>query len=195
MTHNSYPESNVLTLDSPVSEVLVEERVLKEIDNAKLIYRQEFEDIARAKQGQISALETKILDALRIRLGLTLEEAFAIKEEVVKPYRDYQQKLHEYKRAFVEAIRHEYVINSKTRQDLKRLQELFGLKEEDVLSLEAQVMQKRKSGSGNKLVLIVTVMSLVLVAGIGSWIMVSLMKPVGQQQNSQNPTYTAPIRN
>ena len=174
-------------------EVFVENRVLKESENAKFKYRKELEDIARANNGEISALDQKILEVLRVKLGLLPEEAFAIKTEILSPYREYNKRLQEYRRAFVEAIRREPSLKSETRNGLKRLQELLNLKDEDVKPLEAQIIQKRKGNEENSIWVVAGIVSMMLLVGIGSWATVSFFHSVQQEPTSQNPEASQPL--
>ncbi|MBN3923037.1 caspase family protein [Nostoc sp. NMS4] len=104
------------------------------IGDPKLRYRKEVESYA--SRGEISIIGRRILDALRQNLGLLPEETAAIEAEVLKPYREYQQKLQEYKQALVDAIGREQTLSDYTRNDLRRYQEILGLRDEDIASIE-----------------------------------------------------------
>ena len=177
----NYSQQPVLLPEDNANEMLVETQVIKDTEDPKLRYRREVEEIFRAKHGEVSALDLKILEALRIRLGVSIEEAFNVKTEVLTPYREYNKRLAEYRKAFVEATRREHSIRSDTRNSLKRLQEILNLTDEDVTSLEAKILEKRKGTGGNNVVVVVSLLSLILLAGISSWIMVSLLSPARQQ--------------
>jgi hypothetical protein len=181
---NNASQQQVLIPQVTVSDVLIESTVIKDTDDSKVKYRREIEQMVKAKQGEISALDLKILEALRIRLGLSLEEAFEIRNEVLNPYRDYKKRLTEYRKAFVEAIRREPSIKNDTRNGLKRLQELLNLENDDVIALEAQIIEKRKGSEGNNVLVFAGILSLILLAGISSWVAVSLLN---RQQPLQNP--------
>ena len=187
MSHTPSPQQLLLSQDCP-NEMLVESLVIKETDNPKLRYRRELEEIVQTKHGEISALDIKILETLRIRLGLSPAEAFDIKNEVLSPYRDYNKRLQEYRRTFFEASRREHLLlRSETRNGLKRLQELLNLKDEDVKAIEAQIIQKRKGSDGNNVLVVVSIVAAILLAGVSSWVIVSFLSPVRQEQTSQNP--------
>lgn len=185
MSINQSTQQAIVSENCP-KEVLVESLVVKETEDSRLKYRWEVEELARTKKGEISALDSKILDVLRVRLGLSIEEAFNIRNEVLNPYRDYNKRLHEYRRAFVEAIRHQPTLKSETRNGLKRLQGLLNLKDEDITSLENQILQKRKDTEGNNVLAILNLVGMVLLAGISSWVLVSVLNPVRQEPTSQN---------
>jgi len=104
------------------------------IGDPKLSYRREVERYKN--QGEIPFVGHSVLDSLRDRLGLLPEEAAAIEVEVLKPYREYQEKLQRYEQVFSEAMQREKPLSANTRQDLKRLQQVLGLREEDVAPIE-----------------------------------------------------------
>lgn len=105
------------------------------IDDPKVQYRQEVENWASS--GQISDIGRIALDALRIQLGLTPEEAAVIEDQVLKPHREYEEKLQQYERAFI-AIRHWYPINRNIRNDLIRFQKCLGIRDEDIALIESK---------------------------------------------------------
>ncbi|HEY9634315.1 MAG TPA: hypothetical protein V6D14_12950 [Coleofasciculaceae cyanobacterium] len=179
-------QQQVLIPEVATNEMLVETRLMKDTDDSRLKYRREVEEMVVNKHGEISALDLKILEALRIRLGVSLEEAFEIRNDVLSPYREYKKRLTEYRKAFVEAVRRQHLIRNDTRNGLKRLQELLNLNDEDVASLEAQILEKRKGSEGNNVLVLAGIISLILLAGISSWITVSLLSPV-RQPALQNP--------
>lgn len=113
------------------------------IGDPKLKYRKEIE--IYASRGEISIIGRRILDALRQNLGLLPEETAAIEIEVLKPYREYQQKLQQYEQALVDAIGREPTLSNHTRNDLRRYQEILGLRDEDIASIEARINPKNES--------------------------------------------------
>jgi transcriptional regulator of heat shock response len=192
MSNNHYQEQ-VLLLENRANEVLVESSVIKEPDDLKLKYKREVEDIVRANNGELSALDLKILEALRVSLRLLTEEAFTIRNEVLQPYREYKKNLQDYRRTFVEAIRRDPLLKSETRKGLKRLQEILNLNDEDVKLIEAQVTQKRKGSDGNRILVIAALVGTMLLAGIGSWAIVSLLSPLRQEPTSHNSSVSQPL--
>jgi transcriptional regulator of heat shock response len=192
MSNNHYQEQ-VLLLENRANEVLVESSVIKEPDDLKLKYKREVEDIVRANNGELSALDLKNLEALRVSLRLLTEEAFTIRNEVLQPYREYKKNLQDYRRTFVEAIRRDPLLKSETRKGLKRLQEILNLNDEDVKLIEAQVTQKRKGSDGNRILVIAALVGTMLLAGIGSWAIVSLLSPLRQEPTSHNSSVSQPL--
>ncbi|WP_086762804.1 caspase family protein [Nostoc sp. 106C] len=112
-------------------------------EDPKLRYRKEVEHFA--SRGEISAVGRYTLDALRDGLGLLLEDAAAIEDEVLTPYQAYRKKLQRYEQALVEAIGREHSLSSDTQNELKRLQRVLKLRDEDIAQIEAQVTSQNKA--------------------------------------------------
>ena len=107
------------------------------IGDPKLKYRKEVERYVHG--GKISPVGRRILNARRDSLGLLAEEAATIEAEVLKPYREYKKKLHEYEQALVEAIQHEYPLSDYTRGELRDLQQVLSLRDEDIAPTEMRI--------------------------------------------------------
>ncbi len=110
------------------------------IDNPKLKYRKEIENWV--KRGEISEVGRYTLDNLAESLQLTSQECAAIEAEVLKPYQEYQEKLQRYKREFAKVISNDYPLNTQDREKLKGVQQILGLRDEDVASIEGQMALK-----------------------------------------------------
>ncbi|WP_414588642.1 caspase, EACC1-associated type [Scytonema sp. PCC 10023] len=115
----------------------------------KLRYRQEVE--IYASRGEISMIGRKILDALRDNLRLLPEQTAAIEAEVLKPYREYQQKLHEYEQALIYALEREHTLSQQTQNELRRYQKILGLRDEDIAPIEARVAPQKESAPPNQI--------------------------------------------
>jgi hypothetical protein len=113
------------------------------IGDPKLKYRKEVERYVH--RGKISPVGRRILNARRDSLGLLPEEAATLEAEVLKPYREYKKKLHEYEQALREAIQHEYPLSDYTREELKDLQQVLSLRDEDVAPIEMRVISQIES--------------------------------------------------
>ncbi|MGC1395198.1 MAG: GUN4 domain-containing protein [Coleofasciculaceae cyanobacterium] len=113
------------------------------IGKPKLKYRKEVERYVHG--GKISPVGRRILNAKRDALGLLPEEAATIEVEVLKPYREYKKKLQEYEQALREAVHHEYPISDYTRDELKDLQQVLSLRDEDVAPIEMRVIAQLES--------------------------------------------------
>lgn len=107
------------------------------VDDPKLKYRKEAEHYNN--RGEISPVGRIILDTRRVQLGLSLEEAKAIEEDVLRPFRQRLENLQRYGEAFVAAIKDEYPLKQETRNELNYLQGLLGLRDKDVAAIEQEV--------------------------------------------------------
>lgn len=106
------------------------------IDEPKLKYRREIEYWLEGGNGEISFIGRTTLDELRDTLRLTHEEASAIEAQVSEPIKVYKQKLQRYEQAFRKAIENNRSFSEKTRNDLKRLQQVLGLRDEDIALIQ-----------------------------------------------------------
>lgn len=108
------------------------------LGDPKLKYRKEVERFSR--HGEISSVGRIALGQLQNKLELSSEEATAIENEVLQPYREYQKRLQEYEQALVEEVERNFPISSDTRNELQRLQQILGLRNEDVEPIEARII-------------------------------------------------------
>lgn len=116
------------------------------IGDPKLKYRKEVERYVQT--GRISPVARRILNARRENLQLSKEETALIEAEVLKPYREYRKKLHEYEQALREAIEHEYPLSDRTHRELQDLQQVLGLRDEDIAPIEMRILAQRESALG-----------------------------------------------
>lgn len=107
------------------------------VGDPQLEYRKEVERCVR--NGKVSVTGRRILKRRQSELGLSVEVAAQIETEVLEPYRKYQENLKEYEEALAEAIQDEGTLSQHTREELKRLQQLLQLRDEDIAVIEAQV--------------------------------------------------------
>lgn len=108
-----------------------------------LKYRKEAQK--HASRGEITPVGRMILDRHRIELSLSLEEATSIEEDVLRPYRERLDNLEHYKTALVAAIEYQHSIDETTRNELKILQQLLGLRNEDIRPIEDEIVAQLKS--------------------------------------------------
>jgi uncharacterized caspase-like protein len=99
--------------------------------SSELEYRKEVERCVR-KDGSFSVVGRNILNRKQREFGLTPEVAAAIKEEVLKPFREFQESLQEYETVLAEALEEEVILSDETREELKRYQQSLKLRDEDV---------------------------------------------------------------
>ncbi len=104
--------------------------------------RQKYQkEVARCgKRGELTIISRGILDTWRVRLGLSIEAAKALEDEVLEPYRrDFQQKLQRYEQVVTDVLQREGSINDSTLQELQHLQQVLELRNEDTVPIEAKV--------------------------------------------------------
>ena len=107
------------------------------ITEPKLKYRKEVERYA--SRADIPAYGRIILDTLREQLHLSPEEAAAVEDKVLQPYRERLEHLRRYREAFNAAIKDEYPLGEATKDDLKHFQGMLGLRDEDIQPIEEDV--------------------------------------------------------
>ncbi|UKO98103.1 caspase, EACC1-associated type [Nostoc sp. UHCC 0870] len=112
-------------------------------DDPHLKYRKEVEKIALEEEGEISRVKRISLNVLLNNWGLSVDEANLIEFEVLEPYRKRQEKLQTYEQALSE-IR-QYPLREKDRKDLKYLQNILNLREEDVEPIEQRVFTPKEA--------------------------------------------------
>jgi formylglycine-generating enzyme required for sulfatase activity len=111
-------------------------------DDPTLKYRKQFDNIALEDEGEISGVNRVYLDVLRNNLSLSPGEADAIELEVLKPYRQRQQKLQRYEQALSQIK--QYPLSNKDRNRLKRLQDILNLRDEDIQPIEQRVLASKQ---------------------------------------------------
>jgi formylglycine-generating enzyme required for sulfatase activity len=112
-------------------------------DDPQLKYRKAVKQ--RAHQGRFSIPARRMLNSLRLQLGLAPEIAEAIEAEVLQPYRDYQRKLQEYEETLVEALQAENPLSLRTWKDLKDYEQHLALRDEDVAAINRKHLGAQKS--------------------------------------------------
>lgn len=114
------------------------QKKLEEKQAAAARYKSKVEEVL--SDGEITPLERKTLNELRDLLGLTAEEAEAIKDSAYQPLREYQSKLVQYRVDLMETIQADYPLSERTIADLKQRQRELGLKVEDADRLEVELL-------------------------------------------------------
>jgi uncharacterized caspase-like protein len=107
------------------------------VRNPELTYRKEVERFL--KRGEMSTIGRSALTHLQARLGLTAKEATTIEEDVLKPHREYQERLNQYEQVLTQEIRKRNPLTPETRDELKAFQEALGLRTDDVKPIVARV--------------------------------------------------------
>ena len=106
--------------------------------------------IAIADDGQISKTARTALIEQQQRLEIESDKATAIEEEVLKPYKDYLRRLDLYKTQFIRITQENNPISETDHNELKRLQQVLGLRDEDTAKIEDS--HKRKLNLGNQFI-------------------------------------------
>ncbi len=86
-----------------------------------------------------------ILEGKRNDLKISPEEATAIKEEVLQPYREYEHKCHEYEQVLINAASKQYPFSQVIQKDIKDYQQYFGLRNEDIAVIEKRVLTPKQA--------------------------------------------------
>jgi len=113
-------------------------------DDPKLKYRKELETRAQKSQGKFSLFARQLLNAKQTEWGISKPEAQAIEDEVLQPYREYQQKLQKYEQELRQAIEQEYPFNPVAEADLKEYQQYLSLRDEDIAAIGERVIAPKK---------------------------------------------------
>lgn len=108
-------------------------------------------EVARCgKRGKLTLVNRSILDAWRVRLGLSSDEAQHLEDEILEPYRQaFQQKLKQYEAVVLEVLERDGTISTDTRQELQSLQKVLELRNEDTVPIEAKVSAYLKTHKEN----------------------------------------------
>jgi uncharacterized caspase-like protein len=128
-------------------------------DDPKLKYRKEVERTASQEEKYFTSLNIiyegsitsnsnrTFLDVLQKSLNLTKEDAKAIETEVLSPYRLRKDKLNNYSKVFAEAIKQTNPLSQDNRQNLKVLQQVLNLRDEDIESIEKRILDSLPTSS------------------------------------------------
>ncbi len=115
-------------------------KVLRSNMQLHLKYRQEVKSCF-ARRGKISHASFFLLDEYRQQLGISSEEAADIEDEVIRTFRDSQQKLQRYEQALAEFIKQKSTLGDVTQIELDQLRQVLDLTKEDVAVMEARFLK------------------------------------------------------
>ncbi|MFN6567741.1 caspase, EACC1-associated type [Dendronalium sp. ChiSLP03b] len=116
------------------------------VGDPQLEYRKEVEGCVR--NGRVSVVGRRVLTRRQKELGLQSEVAAAIEEEVLKPFREFEESLWEYEQCLAEALEEEPVLSDGTREDLKRFQKILKLRDENVAPIHQRLEDDLSSEKG-----------------------------------------------
>ncbi len=108
-------------------------------DDPRLKYRREAEK--RAGASEFSYAAKMLLMDFRQEFDISDKDAEAIETEVLKPYREYEQKRNKYQDAMRQCIQREATLTPYTIRDLQDLREHLQLRPEDVTAIEQTELQ------------------------------------------------------
>lgn len=108
-------------------------------DDPKLRYRKEAEKRASASEFSIPA--KMLLMDFRREFGISDIDAEAIEREVLKPYREYEEKLERYREVLRSSTSQESLVRSRIIEDLEDLRERLQLDLRDAIQIEKQELQ------------------------------------------------------
>ena len=115
-------------------------------DNPNLRYRKAVQDIVQENQGEIDQLfDRPYLDELSQNLGISVEETQKIENEVLEPLRQRQKKLQRFEKVLSQAVQKYTVLSNNQRRKLERLQQVFGLRDEDIAPIEIRLVPQLQS--------------------------------------------------
>ncbi len=113
--------------------LLAKARVDKKLEYRRLVERY-------AENGEISFVGQDILEVQRERWGLSDEVAIAIENEVLEPVRKRFKNLERYQRTLEKAVKYQFPLPKNVSDELKDLQEVLGLRDEDVMPILERVI-------------------------------------------------------
>jgi tetratricopeptide (TPR) repeat protein len=117
------------------------------LGDPKLRYRKEVERLAKQREGKLSAIVLAGLEVRREQLGLAIDIVEEIHNDVLRPYREFEQKLQRYERIFTGAIETENPLSKTTQEDLKYLQQVLGLTAENIAPIQQQFTSSTATGT------------------------------------------------
>ena len=112
--------------------------IAKAVINNQQRYRKQVQ--TKAHNGQIGPAGRAVLMQWQQRLSLTPAQAQAIEEEILQPFRERQKHLAVYAEAIEAEKQVNYPLSATSLQDLKDLQRMLGLRDEDVQAIERQFL-------------------------------------------------------
>ena len=133
-------EADVIAIESPIiTQINVYQQNLEQ-------YEKEF-DSAVQQQYPLSEVKLNELTQLKLTLNLIDDDVTAIESPIKAAIEQHLQKLQQYEEAFLEAIEDEFPLEEETRQDLKQLQQILEISNEDIEKIEAQILLSKTTVS------------------------------------------------
>ncbi len=120
------------------------------LGDPKVRYRKEVGAIAEEDEGEISFINRENLNELQSQIGLTDEEVQQIEFDVLEPYRQRKNKTIRYYQIFTQEAQKAYPLNEKQHKALKRLQLTLNLRDEDIESIEKEILATNNFGESEE---------------------------------------------
>lgn len=98
----------------------------------KLVYRKELDERAKQKRGRLSPVDIRALEHRWQELGLSPQDAEIIANEVLQPYKVFEQKLNKFEQAVKETLESDPQLSATSRDDLHYFQRVLKLRDEDI---------------------------------------------------------------
>ena len=108
------------------------------VTDPELRYRKRVQNYAA--RGEISLVGREVLNTLQKQLGLSQDIAERIEQEVLRPYQERLKNLKQYEQSFIAAVDAQFPLNKDIKDDLRDLQEILGLRKDDVIPIENKVL-------------------------------------------------------
>jgi hypothetical protein len=105
-------------------------------------YRHEVRLSLQDDGGEIPPFSRSILDGYRTAFRLTTEEATAVEQEELAPYRAKAEAIEQYAKVFTNALTFENPPGETIRRQLHRFQSTLGLSDDEVYDLEVSILQE-----------------------------------------------------
>ncbi|MEM6437168.1 MAG: formylglycine-generating enzyme family protein, partial [Cyanobacteria bacterium P01_D01_bin.115] len=110
--------------------------------NPETTYRQKVQ--SKIRRGRIGPAGRQFLETWQGRLGIAPERAQQIEQEVLKPFVERQRHLERYAETLEEEMAEEFPLSPEAIQDLKDLQRLWNLRDNDVEPLMREALRQRE---------------------------------------------------
>jgi uncharacterized caspase-like protein len=105
------------------------------VGDPRLEYRKEVEILAEQRQGSLSTIVLMALETKQRQWGLDEDVASTIRQEVLRPYKEFAAKLQTYHQALQQELQQGNQLAQEKWEDLQYLQQALGLKDENIQSL------------------------------------------------------------
>ena len=113
------------------------------VNDPKLQYRKLVEKYAQ--KGEITSVGKTILQRQQRELDISDIDSVQIIEEVLAPYRQYQENINTYRQALIYAVEEVYPLSERLIGELQDLQDILGLEDADVKKIEQPIITQAEA--------------------------------------------------